>query len=116
MIAYFALDGRVIAIGSGTMGPPPGTEYIADVPDGTDPNSVYYDSGAVVERHPFPITIEDGRISEIPAGTIARISGGISETIESGALTLPEGVNRWVRLEHPHYLAWAGNVPEGPDE
>lgn len=116
MIAYFDANGLVVGISSGTMGLPPGTEYMADVPEGTDPNSIYFDDGAVKERQPFPITVSHGQITGIPPGTVARVSGASQETIATGTLgfVADEAGTRWVRLTHPHYLDWAGNVAVGP--
>lgn len=105
MIAYFDADGRTVAVGD--MGPPPGTEYTAEVPNGTDPNSIYFMDGEVINRLPFPITVGAGQIDGLPDGTTARIAGGDTITVTTGSLT----VQGWVRLEHPHYLDWAGNVP-----
>lgn len=116
MIAYFDADGLVVGISSGTMGLPPGTEYMADVPEGTDPNSIYFDDGAVKERQPFPIAVNHGGITGIPDGTVARVAGRPQPDVEDGVLTLEadEAGTRWVRLTHPHYLDWAGNVAVGP--
>lgn len=119
MIADFDETGRCLAICDSASASYPGTIYSCEVPDGTNPNAIYWNIAAGELRHkePFPITVARNLISDIPEGTEARVSGRPPAAIVQDGALLFEGEaegHRWVMLMHPLYLNWSGNVPVGP--
>lgn len=118
-VAYFNGDGRCLAVGSGdNINPYPGTVYSVELPGYPNPSHIYLDvaSGEVMQKGDHPITVSRNLITGIPDGAEVRVSGRAPVIVDGGEFSFsdePEG-NKWVRLTHPLYIDWAGNVPVGP--